>query len=353
MWYKSDYKNSDLEEMIEMTKEYYGNIEISNFDFIRHEYFKNPSGDAVIQLARDSSDNTLAGQYIVNPINFIINGKEVQSVLSLNTLTRDKYRGQGIFVGLAEHVYSDAKRRGYNFCYSMPNQNSYPGFIKKLKFNDIGAVPLWLRPMKPTNIVKEKLKISALSYLIKPTDLIFKPNNMKGSKYNIQRITNDNLYLIDVLWDNVKNKYKVWVKRDSKFFKWRYLEAPLRNYDIYVILANNKPVGIIVGRITTVSDMTCGMIVDFFCDSGYTQESEALLNFMIKELYDKGANLCGCLMKKNAEESKFLKNNKFYVCPKRFEPQPFRMILRRFNENYKELEVFDNWFFSMGDYDVI
>ncbi|MCI8341780.1 MAG: GNAT family N-acetyltransferase [Firmicutes bacterium] len=354
MWHESCFKMDDLNDVIEMTKEYYGDIEISNKKFVNHEYFENPSGDAVIRLARDNEDDTLAGQYVVNPARFRIESEDIPAVLSLNTLTRDKYRGQGIFTGLAELVYSDSAERGYNFCYSMPNQNSYPGFIKKLNFADIGNVPLWLRPIKPSTIVAEKIKSHAMSTLAKPANVLFRPRKKK-SLYEIQKINSNNLNLIDELWEEIKDKYKIWVIRDSKFFRWRYIDMPIRKYHIYTVVSNGKPVAVIVGRMTNVADMTCGMVVDFFYAEGHGDEAKHLLDFMLYNFYKNGAGLCGCLMKNNVEEAKILKSRGFFVCPEKLEPQPFRAILRVFNDDLKNrgLEKFDNWFFTMGDYDVI
>ena len=63
----------------------------------------------------------------------------------------------------------------------------------------------------------------------------------------------------------------------------------------------------------------------------------------------------GCLMQKHFEEAHILKKAGFFVCPKPIEPQPFPIIFRKFNdmERSELMENFDNWFFTMGDYDVI
>ena len=45
----------------------------------------------------------------------------------------------------------------------------------------------------------------------------------------------------------------------------------------------------------------------------------------------------------------------FFRCPKKLEPQPFPLILRLFDPSLEDKGIYDvkNWFFTMGDYDVI
>ncbi len=66
MWKPVKYSSNYLSEVLKMTQEQYGpENDISNADFLRHQYFENPAGDAVIDLAVDAESGEFAGQYIV------------------------------------------------------------------------------------------------------------------------------------------------------------------------------------------------------------------------------------------------------------------------------------------------
>lgn len=88
----------------------------------------------------------------------------------------------------------------------MPNQNSYPGFVRKLGFNNIGAIPLYLKPIKPSNMIKDFLKYKFLSAIVKPFDVLFdvkrikNDENMKFVKFDM-----DNLKLADEFWNKIKD----------------------------------------------------------------------------------------------------------------------------------------------------
>lgn len=55
MWQSIEYKDDMLEEIINMTVEEYGpENDISQKEFIEHEYFQNPMGHAYMKLDRKS-----------------------------------------------------------------------------------------------------------------------------------------------------------------------------------------------------------------------------------------------------------------------------------------------------------
>lgn len=359
MWNSINFQKKYFDDMIKMTIEYYGEEnDISNFDFINHEYFNNPDGKAYIRLANDEQNNMLAGQYIVIPRSFLIDGTLYKSVLSLNTLTREAYRGQKVFVTLADQVYDDCKNDNVFFCYGAPNQNSFPGFIRKLKFTNMGEVPLYLKINRPSQLVYEKTGSRLLASVARMFNVLgIMPKVKKKDTLTIVAITNDNVNLMDEVWSNLKNKYKVMGERGKAYIQWRYLDMPIREYKIFLAEECGVPRGYIIGRITEVAGMQCGMVVDFLFEEENLEIGYALIR-KLKVYFDgKKVGLIGCLMQKYVEEAKCLRKMGFFKCPKFLEPQPFPIIYRQFHDlTQKEQNVikdFRNWFFTMGDYDVI
>lgn len=352
MWKIIDYLTKYFDEMLNMTIEYYGSDnDISNKEFIKHEYFENPFGDAFVKIAYDFENDKMAGQYIVLPRDYLINGHTYKSVLSLNTLTSEAYRGQKVFTKLADAVYDECTERGVTFCYGMPNQNSFPGFIKKLAFKKLGDVPLFLKIRNPFYVLLDKLKIS-YSY-----SNSIKSEGCKKENMELIEINKDNISYFDNFWNEIQSKYSVIGCRNSNYIKWRYLEMPCRDYTIYMVKKDGKVSGFVVGRITEVAGMRCGMIVDFLFKKNENDVGQLLLDRITKYFKEAKIGLLGCLMGKQTEEGKLLKKNGYFVCPERLLPQPFPIIFRQFNtlqDNDEEFIIdFSNWFFAMGDYDVI
>ncbi|HZK84969.1 MAG TPA: GNAT family N-acetyltransferase [Desulfosporosinus sp.] len=369
MWKAANYSPDNLAETIDMTREHYGDSWISDPGFLKWQYESNPAGSAVIQLARDEETDQLAGQYIVIPMRFMVDDETVIGTLSLNTLTRQNYSGQGIFTGLAKAVYQDCTEQGVRFCYGFPNPNSYPGFTKKLGFTDLGNVPLLLRPLNTKALVQKKLA-SWLAPLALPFQLFYNVKDRSDQSYEVYSFTAFNLSEVNAFWANVHHKYPIMGIRDEDYLRWRYFDIPLRDYQIYGVRQKNssKLLGYIVGRCTEVDGMSSGMIVDFLFDPKHPATGRLLVHRLLNFFKENNMELAGSLMLPHTEESQALKAEGFFTCPKALEPQPFPVVYRRFNPSVGEGDVQKNgveiddldsllelkrWFLTMGDYDVI
>lgn len=340
-----------------MTREYYGESWISDLRYLKWQYEDNPAGPAIIQLARDVESERLAGQYVVIPMRFQAKDKTMIGTLSLNTLTRQIYAGQGIFTGLANAVYKTCAEQGAEFCYGFPNPNSYPGFTKKLGFTDLGCVPLLIRPLNTKALIKKRFG-SLLASLALPVHLFYKLKDRSDNRYEVYPLTAFNLSAMNDFWTKVQAKYPIMGIRDADYIRWRYFENPYRDYQLYGIRQKNTSelLGYIVGRCTEVDAMVSGMIVDFLVDPSHPAAGSVLVNRLLRFFVDNNMDLAGSLMMSHAEESRILKAHGFFTCPKAIEPQPFRVVSRRFNLPLGEedtLRPLNRWFLTMGDYDVI
>ncbi|TGE33813.1 GNAT family N-acetyltransferase [Desulfosporosinus sp. Sb-LF] len=355
MWKAVKYLPENLAETIDMAREYYGESWISDTSYLKWQYEANPAGPAMIQLARDVKADQLAGQYVVIPMRFKAYDKTFNGILSLNTLTRQIFTGQGIFTGLAKTVYQDCAEQGMEFCYGFPNPNSYPGFTKKLGFTDLGSVPLLLRPLNTKALATQKFG-SLIGSLVLPFQLFYNVKDRFDDRYEVYPLTAFDLSAVDVFWAKLQHKYPIMGIRDAAYLRWRYFENPYRDYQIYGIHKKNSSElsGYIVGRCTEVEGMASGMIVDFLVDPNVTDAGNLLINRLLRFFVDNNMDLAGSLMLPHTEESHILKANGFFTCPKALEPQPFPVIYRRLipQEEDPFLQL-NHWFLTMGDYDAI
>lgn len=95
-------------------------------------YRDNPEGGVVGFDAWDGY--ILAAHYSTIPVCWSFCGTLYNGLLSLNTATHPDFRRQGLFTRLAEATYGAASDQNYDFIIGVANQNSTPGFIRKLDF---------------------------------------------------------------------------------------------------------------------------------------------------------------------------------------------------------------------------
>jgi N-acetylglutamate synthase-like GNAT family acetyltransferase len=94
-------------------------------------YIHNPYGDPFVSLA--ICDDKIVGHYAVIPY-FLENKQgEIHSYLSMTTMVSPDFRGQNLFTILAERVYDQIDALELpSFVFGFPNDNSAPGFVRKL-----------------------------------------------------------------------------------------------------------------------------------------------------------------------------------------------------------------------------
>ena len=89
--------------------------------------------------------NDAAAFYGVFPCFCVFQNETFLVAQSGNTMTHSNHRGQGLFTQLALETYQYCREIGIHLVFGFPNNNSYPGFVKKLSwihFDNIEAYTL-------------------------------------------------------------------------------------------------------------------------------------------------------------------------------------------------------------------
>lgn len=103
--------------------------------FLEETFFPPTAGEYAIGWLAYSPAGHPSAYYgvfptrLTNPL-----GRSVRAAQSGATMTHPEHQGQGLFTKLAERTYESARDSGVDFVFGFPNQNSYPGFTRKLKW---------------------------------------------------------------------------------------------------------------------------------------------------------------------------------------------------------------------------
>src|SRR6185369_17863581 len=133
----------------------YPDADVATEAYYDWQYRRPPYGEAMARVAV-ADDGAIAGQYVVAPMRLVAGGVEQAGALSLLTLTDPRHRGAGIFTGLAREVFAECAARGLRFILGFPNPNSHGGFVRSLGFRELGHVPLLLRFVAPSRLVRTR-----------------------------------------------------------------------------------------------------------------------------------------------------------------------------------------------------
>ncbi len=103
-------------------------------NYFEHKWNTAFTGVQNIGYIAHSMQGEPAGYYGVFPCFVEYNGKKYLAAQSGDTMTHPKHTGKGLFTSLAKKTYELAALEGIEFVFGFPNDNSYPGFVKKLNW---------------------------------------------------------------------------------------------------------------------------------------------------------------------------------------------------------------------------
>jgi len=112
---------------------------ISRPEYLRWLYQDSPFGPAI--EANVDDDEGRAGHYALVPIALTGDGVERAGALSLNTAVEERARGGGVFVRLATEAIEAARKQGVGTVVGVANENSTPGFLRRLSFELVSPLP--------------------------------------------------------------------------------------------------------------------------------------------------------------------------------------------------------------------
>ena len=204
---------------------------------------RNPEGRAVIYCC-EAPEGRIAAQYAVIPIPLRVKGTRITGSLSLNTVTHPDYRRLGLFTKTAMAVYEHLQREGIVYTLGFPNENSYPGFVKKLDFADLGRPTLLVKifdfvAFVAGHSVADKWPRFANCWYRKVTNGL---RRMPISAICTNELSTFERLGIEQLWEPAD----VIVAADAKWLTWRYLRIPIADYKIIVATDEKDPDAMVV-----------------------------------------------------------------------------------------------------------
>jgi len=97
-------------------------------------------GESYTGFVAINENGNVGGYYGVFPCEVKINGEVLLSSQSGDTMTGPDHRKKGLFTNLAKKTYELTKQLNFTFVFGFPNENSLPGFERKLNWKFHGKM---------------------------------------------------------------------------------------------------------------------------------------------------------------------------------------------------------------------
>ncbi len=351
-------KEGSIVELMQDDIKSRGSQAIFNKEFWIWKYKKNNAGfyPKWIKLAKSNDSDFIGGHYTVIPVYLKNKDKRILSGQSVDTLTHTTFRKQGVFTQLADFCYDELINDGVDLIYGYPNDNSFPGFVKKLNWKHLFTVYELGYILNISNLVNSKFKKGIKNIIAKiGLHLIYKVHQSinvffinKDISYKKIKIREINNQIVDKL---ISTEHKFYIDRSSDYFKWRYSNNPV-DKEIYVkeIIYENETVGYYIIKFKTYphrDNIKIAHIMELIIKKDIKNIYSSVLNDIIHISKKEKATLIYTYSHDKQFDYKQYKKNGFIKLDN-------KNFIVRVNKNKEKLEgVYEanNWFISQGDSD--
>jgi hypothetical protein len=209
-------------------------------DYFLKKYDTAYTGVQYIGYIAYNKQGTPVSYYGVIPTLLWCNGRTVLAAQSVDTMTHPKYRNSGLFTELAKLTFDLCRAEGVRIVFGFPNQNSFPGFINKLKWHTTDTMDRFTIPVK-SYVPLEKL--ANKFPILKPSYSLYKKLLLKNILRPLHGVANS------VLADNHNGVF-----RDDNYLRYKSYSATqviqIGQSTLWIKLRN----GLIIGDISGIAD---------------------------------------------------------------------------------------------------
>ena len=299
-------------------------------------------------------NNNVAAIYTAMPVLFRINGGIYKALQSIDTITDISHRGKGLFPKLASKLYTDASENNFELVYGFPNENSAPGFFKKLNWLAYGEAPFMMKPFNISYFIKKALNRNKIKdFNSNSINIIMPPLKAIGKNKTLKQIHHFN-ESYDLIWQKTAANIGVSVDRTAAYMNWRYIDKPDEVYYNYGLYIDGKLEGVVVFTVKIKHGGTIGYIMELIYNSDIPSTGKLLLK-SVSELFKKAkvdAALAWSLP--HSFNYQCFRKSGYFNLPVRFRPQHLFLGVRSFSNSNKNLiEDFKNWYISYSDSDTV
>ena len=119
-----------------------------NLEVFKQKQNTKEFGDSYVGFIAYDQNKNPAAFYGVYPCKIEYEGVKYLSAQSGDTMTHSAHIGKGLFTQLALKTYVYCQENGFHLVFGFPNENSYPGFIKKLGWSHFDDMTPYLIRVK-------------------------------------------------------------------------------------------------------------------------------------------------------------------------------------------------------------
>ena len=287
-------------------------------DLFKWQYSGALNGTQVV-IALDSKSSVSDGAALVaafsNPM--LVAGKPAAGAQAFDTLTIEKFRGNGLFVQLGTKLYESLNASNTSILFGIPNAAAYPGWAKHLGWRMIDPLPLIARPI-------------GLRYLRVKLNLRKPKMDSRSIRSPKVQIASEVPKDVTDLFNSSIGTNHTGVIRSYEYLRWR-LSRPGSSYRMFEIRGKNgELLAFGVYELLIKHGCALGYVIDIIVNRNSASTGRLLLRHMVKEMKHRGADLVFAWSMPGSFSRAMYSRNGFIPFPSRIRPLELHLGYKTF-----------------------
>jgi hypothetical protein len=261
--------------------------------FFAWKLSRNNFGLSIASIATPLTSSETVSTCSITPKLFWLNGALVFCGQIGDTYTANEFQRRGIFGDLVNSARSSAYHNGIEIIYGLPNEQSFPGYIKKLGFREIDSFSL----SKYTSVLPSNKKF--MNIVLSHRKTVFSNKIVKiinglihclirclahFQKFIVRKsiqfvVTEVNTVTpeFDILWRNTRDKMSFAQVRDANYIRLRFIESPY-SFKIFTVSKDQEMVAYFV-------------TLDVLQDNSNFMQKTVIVDWLINPLFGRKLGL--------------------------------------------------------------
>lgn len=267
-------------------------------------------------------------------------------------LTHPDHRRKGVFRSLIDASNDLAAQRGAQFCMTLPNDVSLPGFLKFGDWKYPGCIPTWMKVLDGGELLAAK--IGPLGRLVSWIPNLFfsrrEPSNGSNG-IDLEAVVHVPPDLNDVSERFARLAGGCMIRRTADYWNWRHA-GPLSKYRTLIARKNGRLVGAICTTTQPRMGVEVGLIVDVVAEE--SQVLRALIAAADIEFRRLGCAVATC-QSTCAVLNNALRVEGYRLPPRAIMPKQFHFVYRPTGVPGlpREPAAINDWHLTFGDSDNV
>lgn len=322
------------------------------------KHMESPAGMATIWIA-ESGAGEIIGNLSMPRLRFQLGETTLMSGQAVDIMVKPEFRTLGkrkvVLELCSEKNHSYLRRHGYHLLFGFPIKHFFRLTIKMLRYSEVGSVPVMVKLIQLSPLVKAHSGIKAFVVLTKFADklmhFVLMKKNQKRGHFKISRVDFFDRRVDDLWADFASSCRPISVVRDSSYLNWRFAQHPKFQYALYVAEDSQKVVGYVVLRVRQEGSRRRGYIADILASPDHEKlVLRQLLSTAIVHCLQEGAESVAGWAFPHMLLYRIMKRKRFFV-----REGEIRLVARDLSGNISGDFWLNpkNWYVCIGDSDGI